>query len=127
MSYVHVKSEKKIEFPRGIGRCFLPNIVKAFLFQQGDFFVFYVLYQHCFISRPSDSIVSEDAEIGSQTLYNPQSKAVFSVVRIGAPPPPHTQASVLPPLWFRGGDHTRLWESGVGGGGVPIPTSRQKL
>jgi hypothetical protein len=59
MSYVHVKSEKKIEFPRGISRCFLPTIVKAFLYQRGGFLVFYVLYQHCFICRPSDSTVTE--------------------------------------------------------------------
>jgi hypothetical protein len=34
---------------------------------------------------------------------------VSPVVRIGTPPPPHTQASVSP-LWFRGGGR------GMGGG-----------
>jgi hypothetical protein len=33
----------------------------------GDFFSFYVI-QHCFICRPSDSTVSEDAGIESRTV-----------------------------------------------------------
>jgi hypothetical protein len=37
----------------------------------------------------------------------------YTVVRIGTPPPPHTQASVIPLLWFRGERPTGLRE-GVG-------------
>jgi hypothetical protein len=34
------------------------------------------------------------------------------VAGIGTPPTPHPQASVLPPLWFRGEGHTRWRERG---------------
>jgi hypothetical protein len=41
----------------------------------------------------------------------------LSFSELGSPPPPHPQASVPPPLWFRG-----ILACGRAGGGVPIPT-----
>ncbi len=56
-----------------------------------------------------------------------QSALGFSpVVRIGTPPPPHPQASVSPPLWFRwrGEKHSLAGERVRG---VPIGTRGQTL
>jgi hypothetical protein len=40
-----------------------------YLFLKGDIFLFFMfVIQHCFICRPSDSTLSEDAEIESKTF-----------------------------------------------------------
>ncbi len=52
---------------------FVLNFVQAAACYEGffkkDFFCFFQYFiQHCFICRPSDSTVSEDAEIGPRTV-----------------------------------------------------------
>ena len=39
--------------------------------EQGDFFIFRNVIQHCYICRPSDSAVSEDAGIELRTVATP--------------------------------------------------------
>ncbi len=53
-----------------------------------------------------------------------QSARLFSRRPNWDPPPPHTQASVSPPLWFRG---DTLSFGNCGWGGVPIRTREKTL
>ncbi len=48
-----------------------PQPAESFCFKGGIYFWFFILMyviQHCFIYRPSDSTVSEDAEIETRTV-----------------------------------------------------------
>ncbi len=52
---------------------YVASIEDIFFFFKGDFlefFIFIYVFQHCFICRPSDSTVSEDAGIEPRTDAN---------------------------------------------------------
>jgi hypothetical protein len=84
------------------------------------FWTFYKYFiQHCFICRPSDSNVSEDARIEPRTVTTTKYVHIKSTMHslcpspeLGLPPTPHPQASVPPPPCFWGEGNTRWRERG---------------
>jgi hypothetical protein len=84
--YLYLAEDTSGVHPTGLVHCIAPDIEhrlrgsdntahcsqpRRILFKQGDFLRFFSLctvIHHCFICRPSDSIVSEDAGIEPRTV-----------------------------------------------------------
>jgi hypothetical protein len=95
-----------------------------------DFYLFMYVIQHCFICRPSDFTVSEDAGIEPRTVMslaltarhsNPQStyftergQSYLSSSKILTLHPPLRPASVYPPPLLRGEDRLAGRRGGCG-------------
>jgi hypothetical protein len=56
--------------------CTLPLVIRLFYFLGGFYIFFRIIFQHCFICRPSDSTVPTDAGIEPRTQVHCQSDAL---------------------------------------------------